>query len=155
MPQNQKAKIKQLQSKTQPTHPDNWTVVNDEFTYRRVDEAQENDRADHSPDSLGRTLLKSLCHYLVQAVTHASQLRRKPVKATRWSRSNKKASFLTLKAMAYHSLTTFKPATKLAPFSVNLLNCFQALAKYQICMVIHGWKQWWIQQEFKSPQNIW
>lgn len=118
MPQNQKAKIKQLQSKTQPTHPDNWTVVNDEFTYRRVDEAQENDRADHSPDSLGGTLLKSLCHYLVQAVTHASQLRRKPVKATRWSRSNKKASFLTLKAMAYHSLTTFKPEQPNWPLSV-------------------------------------
>lgn len=106
MPQNQKAKIKQLQSKTQPTHPDIWTVFNDEFTYRRVDEAQENDRANHSPDSLGGALLKSLCHYLVQAVTHASQLRRKPAKATRWSRSNKKASFLTLKATAYHSLTT-------------------------------------------------
>lgn len=94
MPQNQKAKIKQLQSKTQPTHPDNWTVVNDEFTYRRVDEAQENDRADHSPDSLGGTLLKSLCHYLVQAVTHASQLTRKPVKATSGQDPTKRRHFL-------------------------------------------------------------
>lgn len=51
---------------------------------------------------------------------------------------------------ANHDLTR---ATKLAPFSVNLLNYFQALAKYLICMVIHGWNQWWIQQELKSPKN--
>lgn len=96
-PKNQKA------TKDQPTHPN--TVLGQveihHFTYSWVDEAQENDRANHSPHGFGRTLLKSLRHYLVQAVTHASQLRRKPVKATRWSRAVKIAQVLTLLAHSH------------------------------------------------------
>ena len=44
-------------------------------TYGRVDESEENDGADDGPDGVCRALLESLRDDLVEAVTHAPQLR--------------------------------------------------------------------------------
>lgn len=52
-----------------------WLAAVDS-TYCRVDKSEENDSANDSPHGVGRALLKSLRDDLVEAVTHATQLRR-------------------------------------------------------------------------------
>ena len=51
-------------------------------TYGGVDKSEENDGADDGPDGLGRALLETLRDDLVEAVTHAAQLRRKSTSVT-------------------------------------------------------------------------
>jgi len=60
--------------------PTTWPAFNGYNTYSRVDKSQENDGADNCPDCLDGALLEALSDDLVQAVTHASQLRWKSVR---------------------------------------------------------------------------